>query len=493
MVRRGGIRVAQEHATLKRKRLSSKVILPVGVRIKTEDEDDLETFDRAYSQNGSSLVTLLTDRHTHPRVSGLLRSYLDITDIVALTRVCRSLSSLYTDSLPHDWDINSRLVRFVSDPNAFRRVLGNNRALIVGSIPVQFFDRLRWDDSSLDILVQQGTQAGALKTHLRRQGYQNQATRLVYAEVLEYKITPWSKAGSQSVVNIITAQGFATWAFLTGLAFSTVNACFISWDIAYCLFPRYTFIEHKIKLAYGLEDTYSYCHRLLLRYVLRGWGLGDDSAEQNPDTFQECKNALQGLRRIGDAETWSIPLDCTGISNIEVNRTVTEKCTFGVTIHKNNTDPEARFRINTGPFECCILKHKYTFDTMDYPEDDFHGYLRYTLCRRAAIEIKAHLAKNTLSLSQGQVRRVLETMSNAKEDDTGECDDRCPLLFSRDSKGGFTRPPKWQYADYLIPEIYASWLQGQPQSRLKRKIKDEVTEESEDERDEVIKQEGEDE
>ncbi|KAI5195366.1 hypothetical protein AUEXF2481DRAFT_83967 [Aureobasidium subglaciale EXF-2481] len=197
MVRRGAFRVPQEQVTLKRKRPSSKVILPVHVRIKTEDEDNLETLDRSSSQNESSLVTLLTDRNAHPRVSDLVRSYLDITDIVALTRVCQSLSSLYTDSLPHDWNINSRLARFVSDPNAFRRLLGNNRALIVGSIIVQFFDRLRWDDSSLDILVQEGTKAGALKTHPRRQGYQGQATRIVYAEELEYKITPWLSAGGQ--------------------------------------------------------------------------------------------------------------------------------------------------------------------------------------------------------------------------------------------------------------------------------------------------------
>lgn len=93
------------------------------------------------NQNGSSLVTLLTQKH-RTRASDLIFSYLDITDIIALTRVSKSLSTLYVDSIKAHWDINARLSRFVSDSKDFRRTLGRNNALIVGSLPLQFFSRV---------------------------------------------------------------------------------------------------------------------------------------------------------------------------------------------------------------------------------------------------------------------------------------------------------------------------------------------------------------
>lgn len=100
-----------------------------------------------------------------------IMGYLGVVDILALTGTSKSLSNLYNDSLPRYWDIDQRLSRFVSDPTKFRRILGRNNGLIVGSFPLQFFSRLHWDDSSLDILVQEGEAAKAMKKHIRSQRY----------------------------------------------------------------------------------------------------------------------------------------------------------------------------------------------------------------------------------------------------------------------------------------------------------------------------------
>lgn len=90
-----------------------------------------------FNHNGSSLVTLLIQRDG-TRAPDLIFSYLDITEIVSLTRVSKALSTVYTDSIPHYLNINARLSHFVSDPKRLSTCSWNERRSDSGqhSLPV---------------------------------------------------------------------------------------------------------------------------------------------------------------------------------------------------------------------------------------------------------------------------------------------------------------------------------------------------------------------
>ncbi|KAG9678942.1 hypothetical protein KCU99_g1897, partial [Aureobasidium melanogenum] len=450
--------------------------------VKREFDESAEPTAREINSNGSSLATLLTQRDRYPCASDLIFDYLGITGVIALTRVCKSLSTVYSDSVSRDWDINSRLGRFITEPADFRRVLGVNQGLIVGSTAFQFFAGVYWEGSSLDVLCESGAAVRAISAYLRKEGYRRQCTNKFWGglpERFEYRIATYVKNGAPNTkINIISAGFMSIWGFLAGPVFSTASACFIAWDKAYCLFPKYTFGLRKLKFAHGLDTASDSVRAMLHRYEQNAYCLEDSLLEQGPDVLQDCKDTikhLEGPRRIGDVKTWSVPLDCQGIPPIEVNSTVLEKHSFRVSVERDQG--KLFFMIQTGEFQCCLLKHRYTFDALPHPQDDFHEYLRFVLCRRAAVQIEKHLDAGTFTLSRNEVRDVLRSMNAVAEQDVGMCDELCHLLFYRQNKGGFTKPENWQHVDHLIPEIYAEWLKYQFDHGV---VKTEIKEENDD-------------
>lgn len=99
-------------------------------------------------------------------------SFLPIGDLISLTRTCRQLSSLYQNLLPAQWNIDHRLLRFVSDPKALRSFMGKHNVLISGSFAIQFFERVTWEESDLDLYAEAGTSTEALEKYLcKNEGY----------------------------------------------------------------------------------------------------------------------------------------------------------------------------------------------------------------------------------------------------------------------------------------------------------------------------------
>jgi len=72
------------------------------------------------------------------------------------------------------WDINKKLRSFVTKPIDLRSKLGQNDALISGSFAIQFFDGVIWNESDLDIFVEDGEGAIELGRHLvEKEGYES--------------------------------------------------------------------------------------------------------------------------------------------------------------------------------------------------------------------------------------------------------------------------------------------------------------------------------
>ena len=51
------------------------------------------------------------------------------------------------------WNIDKKLARFFKNPILFREELAKQETLIAGSFAMQFFDRIVWEESDLDIFV----------------------------------------------------------------------------------------------------------------------------------------------------------------------------------------------------------------------------------------------------------------------------------------------------------------------------------------------------
>lgn len=108
------------------------------------------------SRSPRFLLNLLIHHEQYYPIFDRICSYLSIADILTLRRTCKQLSNLYHVLLETQWNVNSRLRRFVKDPQGIRTQLGRHDALISGGFALQFFERVTWKESDLDIFIESG-------------------------------------------------------------------------------------------------------------------------------------------------------------------------------------------------------------------------------------------------------------------------------------------------------------------------------------------------
>lgn len=75
----------------------------------------------------------------------------------------------------------------------FRRVLGTNEGLIVGSTAFQFFSRVYWKDSSLGVIFESGPAVRTISAylHLHKEGYRRECSKKFWGglpEEFEYRV-----------------------------------------------------------------------------------------------------------------------------------------------------------------------------------------------------------------------------------------------------------------------------------------------------------------
>lgn len=78
---------------------------------------------------------------------------------------------MYQSLISAQWNVDRGLKRFVQDPKGLRSHMGIHNALISGSFAVQFFERVVWKDSDMDIFVEGGLEASAMECYLFNDGY----------------------------------------------------------------------------------------------------------------------------------------------------------------------------------------------------------------------------------------------------------------------------------------------------------------------------------
>lgn len=95
-------------------------------------------------------------------------TYLQPRELVRLRSTTKKLSSSFESLFKTQWNINRSLMRFVYNPVAFRSTLSRQNAIISGSFALQFFDRVVWDGSDLDIYVEDGPGVEELEEYLTK-------------------------------------------------------------------------------------------------------------------------------------------------------------------------------------------------------------------------------------------------------------------------------------------------------------------------------------
>jgi len=104
--------------------------------------------------------------------------YLNIRDIVALSRTTKALSGCVDIVERTQFDVNTRLKRFFKNPKAFRSLQAKHNIVISGTFALRFISR-NWLSSELrnksimldKFLVAKGPDAEALKSFLTSEGY----------------------------------------------------------------------------------------------------------------------------------------------------------------------------------------------------------------------------------------------------------------------------------------------------------------------------------
>lgn len=121
------------------------------------------------TENGRNpLLDLLFEPNRYGKTCERICSLAGLSNTLKLRQVCKKASGLHR----YLWDVNHCLSRFVKDQKAFRSQMGKHDVLISGSFALQFFERVFWKDSDLDVFVKRGQGAEAFGSYLcEKEGY----------------------------------------------------------------------------------------------------------------------------------------------------------------------------------------------------------------------------------------------------------------------------------------------------------------------------------
>ncbi|KAI0684139.1 hypothetical protein BC835DRAFT_1293861 [Cytidiella melzeri] len=252
--------------------------------------------------------------------------------LLLLSRTCKTALTAVRDYLSRALNINKHLSRYFDDPLAFRCLQARTACLVSGSTALQFFNRVRYPESDLDVYVPL-VHHKEVGRWLLEQGYifqpnsaqdadfevaaldEREARETVGAYPNDYAmkgvsaVFTFAKSSSQGEhdlqVQVIVASRSPMEVIL--YFHSTVVMNVISWDRAYCLYPRAT-LEDRTSL---LVRRYGVLIRnIVTKYTARGWAfIYSCPASRRKDL------ALTFVPRwIGDGRSWVIKLPTEGVT-----------------------------------------------------------------------------------------------------------------------------------------------------------------------------------
>lgn len=366
------------------------------------------------------------------RICGLL----PVDSIIALSQTCKRLSNLYKRIQPAQWNIDRRLKEYFNDPSHVRSLMGEFDALISGHFVVEYFERTKFPQRSLDIYIKGAKAARFVPRLIQKDGYLRKMPTQPFIlshgveEFLHYERE--SSTGPKQLRIGITRVAPIV-AIINLARHSTVCVNIISWNKAYAVFPKSSFISHKGFLAHVLDGI------LRDEYSRYGWRIQDVQWRED-----ERRDRSFGLtRRVGDKYTWIILLDTTNVSWSPIPDFVLEHAVFS--IEKLRLNRTGRFHyygyeLSTGHRSTTILRYAYAVPANPGTQGgpiSWIAFLNDRLGRLAPIEISKLASPNR------------------------------PTNFAQILNGDvphweinpytFTKPDDWVYWDEEIPGWYKVW------------------------------------
>ncbi|KAJ6530282.1 hypothetical protein B0H19DRAFT_1006407 [Mycena capillaripes] len=255
----------------------------------------------------------------------LLFAHIPTHDLVRLMCTCRRIYTLVKNVC---FDLHRLLLPFFGDTTEvqrFRLMQSLTDTLISGSIALQYFNRLTWPESDLDVYVYRPS-ARIVVDFIVTNGYTfgpRKSQNKDVSEQLSVSISdiPPSYLGrgiadvldfhkGDKKIQVIVAESTP---METILGFhSTVVMNVITHDNAFALYPRLTFVT---KQALVVETDGAGQEAGKQKYVDRGWTM-----IRSPSLSRKSELGVRLLRWVGDKFTWTISLPPLTIDTTDLCR-----------------------------------------------------------------------------------------------------------------------------------------------------------------------------
>ncbi|KAG8852175.1 hypothetical protein FRB91_006862 [Serendipita sp. 411] len=274
----------------------------------------------------------------------VLYSQLSIADILSFRTVCKASYYAIKAWLPSAYNINNHLKTFfgtLENVLAFRSLQAATGTAISGSQALQFFDRIFYPDSDLDIYVP-CRHVSTIGNFFLSIGYSfKPSEKQLLSELGNDCQRHLDDISSREARDLSDeAEEAYDWRFVEGVINLTKRiapgsketlkvqliaiacqsaplACILQFhsmmnlithDRAYSLFPRATFIK-RTGITIETADQLGAASRAYEKYALRNFKIS-----LGPLSLNERDPLLVfGDRWVGDSQTWTITLDTTGV------------------------------------------------------------------------------------------------------------------------------------------------------------------------------------
>ncbi|KAI0149469.1 hypothetical protein GGR57DRAFT_514875 [Xylariaceae sp. FL1272] len=303
-----------------------------------------------------------------------LHSMLETKDRLALSATSRGFREGLRNTV---WSINKKLARFFDQPEAFRTQLGKSNALISGGFALQFLEGVTWEGSDLDIFVEKGQDAQAMEQYLLSAGYQQGPGHRSHmpcwralssgpesaAECKIYLKGEIEAKESQVKVKVIATRSVPVLCILRSF-FTTCIINIITWNKAFCVFPRATFLYHYTVAVQRLDSHFGSLHA---KYSKRGWRMWTHpirpTAARDLFGINEPRDDHR-CRRVGDSGCWVLNLNTSGVKRPSMPDFVIECTDFEVrrTLDDSQDTPSVQQSIPfflLGLIESPVLRFRY--------------------------------------------------------------------------------------------------------------------------------------
>lgn len=212
-------------------------------------------------------------------------------------------------------------------------------------------------------------------------------------------------------------------------SYTTAIINIITWNKAYCVFPRQTIVQHKLFPFKHLNDDFGSALNL---YSQQGWTTRDIIW---PQLATNLVRKMEGTRRIGDSSSLIIPLDTSSIPRALAPDSVTEYAHFEIIIECKTATPSLRLRNQILHMEV----HRVTSPALRYvytASDPWRSYVRERLQRWVRVE----LCKIKPANRPQQFANIIPARPKLPDD--------------------FELPQTWDYADDQMPIWFQEWENG---------------------------------